>query len=519
MIRWFLYSFLLFCFGILSAQVKNIENANGRNIFYYPNGQIASEGNLINGIPDGKWISYYVDGSRKSEGIYSNGQLDSVWVFYRENRLLKSQIDYRNGKKNGYYYSFSEKKGIDSIETAYLSAKELFLDNQRHGLCLYYYSNEQLHWSINYYQGLKNGTAREFDSTGVCITLVEYKNGRETDRENINRYIDSLKHGVWKEFYENGRVKTERFYQYGKLNGLLKSFDRNGELLFTHRYSEGILSDTVVNVENEIQLVESFYEIRNEEGEFIKKESGSFSEGIPIGVHRTYDSTGRVNSSRTYDSNGVLIASGIVNEEGDRLGEWTFFYSNGTIKSKGVYENNRRTGLWTYYYQHGAIEQKGTFYRGVPNDLWLWYYENGALKKEEYYKLGKPNGLSTEYDEEGTIIAQGNYTEGFKEGLWKYNFYFHTEYGMYSEGLREGNWNYNYKSGKKYFEGAYLLGRPDGKHVYYYRNGKTKWVQHYFVGEPVNNWEFYSNDGTLLHIYSYNQGKLEKIDGTDVTID
>ncbi|MGE4288248.1 MAG: toxin-antitoxin system YwqK family antitoxin [Salinivirgaceae bacterium] len=509
----------MLCSVVLSAQVKNIETANGRNVFYYPNGQIASEGNLINGIPDGKWTSYYVDGTRKSEGIYAQGQLDSVWVFYRENGLLQSQIDYREGKKNGYYYSFGIKKGIDSIESAYIQAKELYFDNQRHGLCLYYYSNEQLHWRINYHKGLINGTAREFDSTGVCITLVEYKNGREVDRETINRYLDSLQHGVWKEFYENGRIKTERFYKKGKLNGLLKSYDSNGELLFTHRYSDGVLSDTAVNVENEIQWVETYYEIRNQEGEFIKKESGSFNEGIPIGVHRTYDSTGRVNSSRTYDSNGVLIARGIVNEEGDRLGEWTFFYSNGSVKSKGVYSENRRVGPWTYYYKHGTIEQKGTFYRGVPNDLWLWYFENGALKKEEYFKLGKPNGLSTEYDEEGTLIAQGNYNEGFKEGKWIYNFYFHKEEGFYREGLREGTWTYYYTNGKKYFEGNFLQGRPDGKHVYYYRNGKKKWVQHYFVGERINNWEFYSEEGILLHIYSYTNGNLEKIDGTDVTID
>ena len=43
------------------AQEEEIDR-DGYNIFYYPNGQISSEGFMKNGKPDGYWKTYYVTG-------------------------------------------------------------------------------------------------------------------------------------------------------------------------------------------------------------------------------------------------------------------------------------------------------------------------------------------------------------------------------------------------------------------------------------------------------------------------
>ena len=48
----------------IRAQKKQV-NPNGYNKFYYPNGQISSEGMMRNGKPDGYWITYYVTGIKK----------------------------------------------------------------------------------------------------------------------------------------------------------------------------------------------------------------------------------------------------------------------------------------------------------------------------------------------------------------------------------------------------------------------------------------------------------------------
>lgn len=37
-----------------------------------------------------------------------------------------------------------------------------------------------------------------------------------------NQYKNGLKHGLWKEYDENGQLSTKGFYQNGKANGLMK---------------------------------------------------------------------------------------------------------------------------------------------------------------------------------------------------------------------------------------------------------------------------------------------------------
>jgi len=516
----YLLLLLLLCnYSFLFSQLRNQESDNGYNIFYYSNKQISSEGNMINGEPDGIWKSYYVNGVIKSIGKRRNLQLDSVWVFYNELGAIKEKINYLDGKKNGYYYSFEYFKNKNDSLVGYLASQEMYLNNQKNGISEYFYSNGVIYLSVNYANGLKNGFAREYNQQGILTTIIDYRLGIEVDRELINQYRDSLKYGPWKEFYPNGKIKREENYQLGVLHGLVKTYDLSGELLTAYRFEGGILKDTSVIIESDIDIKEDFYDIKNEKGELIKKSSGGFADGIPIGVHRTYDSLGRVNSSRSYDREGNLIAEGIVNDEGDKLGEWKYYYPSLIIKSRGSYKNDRRIGEWKYYYENGNIEQEGLFRNGSPDGLWKWYFEGGKLKREEYYKLGVEEGESYEYDDEGILVANGSYIDGLKEGKWIFNYYFHTEEGNFKNGDKDGKWIYYYANKKVYFEGAFSQGNSIGKHLYYYPNGKLKEVQYYNFGIKEKNWEYYDYYGTLIKILTFEDDKLTKIDGISVETD
>ena len=59
-------SLLLFAFQSF-AQDEKID-PNGYNKFYYPNGNLSSEGRFENGKPEGYWKNYYENGNLKSEG-------------------------------------------------------------------------------------------------------------------------------------------------------------------------------------------------------------------------------------------------------------------------------------------------------------------------------------------------------------------------------------------------------------------------------------------------------------------
>ena len=95
----------------------------------YENGQIKSEGNLKDGIKDGKWVEYYESGKLRSVGKYKairpfiieNGYIDwnikegsfesvktGKWVYYYENGQIKSEGKYKDGKKDGKWVGYDE---------------------------------------------------------------------------------------------------------------------------------------------------------------------------------------------------------------------------------------------------------------------------------------------------------------------------------------------------------------------------------------------------------------------------
>jgi antitoxin component YwqK of YwqJK toxin-antitoxin module len=76
---WITTGILILGFQLIYGQ-ENI--TDGYVKFYYPNGQVSSEGLMLNGKPDGYWKTYYVTGIIKSEGKRTNYLLDSIWLFF-----------------------------------------------------------------------------------------------------------------------------------------------------------------------------------------------------------------------------------------------------------------------------------------------------------------------------------------------------------------------------------------------------------------------------------------------------
>jgi len=90
---------------------------NGYQVFYHPNGKIASEGTMRDGKPDGYWKTYNDLGILISEGNRKNFKLDSVWNFYTDEGKLKLSITYKNGIKYGLRTTYLDNQIlVDSFE-------------------------------------------------------------------------------------------------------------------------------------------------------------------------------------------------------------------------------------------------------------------------------------------------------------------------------------------------------------------------------------------------------------------
>jgi uncharacterized protein len=498
--------FVLIHYSVKSQDSKTI--ADGYNAFYYPNGQVSSEGMMVEGKPEGYWKTYYVTGILKSEGNRKNFLLDSIWVFYSPSGDTLEKISYMYGKKNGYTYSYKKPLAGIPSKSGNVIAKELFINDKKEGKSFYYYDTGELKETIDYSGGKKEGRSIEYDRNALPITLMEYRNDQLIDRVRINRVDNNgLKQGTWMEFYPDGTIRTEANYINNQLDGIYRQYERDGTITMIMYYNEGIIREEETNAEMPVEIRQTVYP-----GGKLKT-SGAFRENIPVGIHRSYDEQGNVIATVIYDQKGRKTAQGVVNDRGERMGKWTDFYPGGSKKAEGEYRDNRRSGEWIFFSENSGVVQQGNYRNGLYHGTWQWYYPDGKILREEEYFNGREDGISTEYSEEGEIIARGDYVEGEKEGEWVYTVGDHTEKGKYLVGLREGVWKHFYADGSLRFEGNYFQGNPDGRHTLYYPNGNIMEEQFFVKGIMERNWKKYDEEGNLLLTITYKSNREHRING------
>jgi antitoxin component YwqK of YwqJK toxin-antitoxin module len=67
------------------------------------------------------------------------------------------------------------------------------------------------------------------------------------------------------------------------------------------------------------------------------------------------------------------------------------YHPNGLIEAEGFLVNNIQVGDWTFYYDNGQIFTKGQFdISGTPVGIWTEYYLNGQKK---YQAISKETGF------------------------------------------------------------------------------------------------------------------------------
>lgn len=490
---------------------QDIVSDNGYNKFYYPNGKMSSEGTMRNGKPDGFWKTYYPSGVIKSEGDRTNHLLDSIWVFYNESGDTLQKVSYILGKRNGYTFGYNVLNPVDPMTRGRIISKELYLNDKREGTSYYFHQNGRLKEEVQFAGNKRNGVSKEFDENGLLITVQIFNNGVLVDREKINREDkDGLKQGIWREYYANGKVKSEINYENDILNGPYKEFDEDGNIKVLLQYANGLLV-----VEQDTTGMD--IEIRNRyDNDGNLSYSGSYRNEIPVGIHRMYDKTGKVINAVLYNDDGTRSGEGIITNEGRKEGEWKYFFSDGSIRSTGNYNNNLQSGTWKFYYNNGKTEQTGVYKNGKTDGLWKWYFENGDLKREEEYFEGREEGIFVEYDTLGGVIVNGSYFDGQKEGDWFYKIGDYVEKGKYVADLKDGKWQSFYKDGKLKYEGNYIQDNPDGEHVFYYSNGQIKEINYYVMGICEKNWRKYDENGLLLLTITYKDNKEYRINGEKI---
>lgn len=495
------YAFVFLAFLALTAFGQESENVT----FKYENGVVSSEGQMLNGKPEGYWKTYYPDGTLKSEGNRVNHELDSIWKFYAEDGIITQSISYRNGKKNGPRKSYYE-DGVLKKEEVFSS--DILVDtiktNHPSGNLAEVVPIDTLG------KGKEQGVGFEYaDDDGRVTAVIEYRNGYIAGRERINRKDKfSQKQGLWRYFYPNMVAKEDGRFKNDKKHGYWKTYDEEGNLLETLKYENGIL---IPDPEELAKL-----DIKREYHPNAQVKSvGSYNKGVKEGVHREYSLEGKVTAAKIY-SKGKVIGEGIVDDQGRRQGPWKEFYESGELKSEGNYKNGLREGEWVFYYRDGKEEQRGSYYKGEPDGEWKWTYNNGQTWREETFVEGFEDGLAIEYNDTGKVVAKGNFISGEREGNWILDLGDTREEGNYVAGQKQGMWKSYYPSGKLRTEGKYEQGMESGKHSSYYESGQIQETGIFKFGSKEGDWYTYNEEGIQTRVITYKQDKPIRIDGEKV---
>ena len=377
-------AFILLIAVQTQAQEQQINTVtDGFVKFYYPGGQLSSEGTMRGGKPDGYWKTYYENGVIKAEGNRKNYLLDSVWKFYDDSARLLVSITYAFDKKNGLKTTY--RKGEVTAET--------FVNDIKQGPTTYYYPDGKVRLIVNFVDGLENGIARELDEDGTVITYMEYKKGFLVSRERINRKDSKgLKQGRWKYFYDNNTVKLEGTYKDDKRNGYFKDYDENGSLLSVKKYVNDVEQVEVQEIAS-LKLKTDYYPSGK------VKTVASYNGDVPEGVRREYSEDGKITAGYIF-TKGALTGEGIVDEEGNKEGDWREYYTDGTLRSVGAYSKGKTIGNWKYYFENGKLESEGKYTKsGLLDGIWRWYFDDGSIRRIQSYIAGMEDGEYEEHDD------------------------------------------------------------------------------------------------------------------------
>jgi antitoxin component YwqK of YwqJK toxin-antitoxin module len=289
----------------MMAQQPSVTMGDSIVKFYYPGGQLSSEGIMREGKPDGYWKTYYENGLLKAEGNRKNFKLDSVWKFYDDSARLLVSITYAEDKKNGIKTTYRE--GEMTTET--------FVNDIKQGPTTYYYPDGKVRLIINFIAGLENGIARELAPDGTVITYMEYKRGFLVSRERINRKDSKgWKQGRWKYFYDNFTIKQEGTFKDDKKNGYFKDYDEEVSLVSVKKYINDVEQIEAPELTS-LKIKTDYYPSGK------VKTVASYNGDVAEGVRREYNEEGKIIAGYVF-TKGALTGEGIVDEEGNKEVEW-----------------------------------------------------------------------------------------------------------------------------------------------------------------------------------------------------
>lgn len=270
---------------------------NGDQIYYNKKG----EKEEVRKYKDGSILSHYffdVEGKLSMEKHYGPGDSEQKWrsyysngkikkIFYKDEAITIDSVFYKNGnmkkiQKTNHDYILEEKKFFrNKVLKSLIKSIETKEGRLRRNVL--YYKNGNIESEFNYNRRGKavgewktfyeNGNNKCFNKISKDMEVEEcyYENGNRKDLESyfIQEGKKKLKHGVFKYFYENGKLIREFEWNKNRLMNAKGWFTEEGKKLNIGNLKNGkgkviyyndLYEIKVIKEYEEGKVIDSYYE-------------------------------------------------------------------------------------------------------------------------------------------------------------------------------------------------------------------------------------------------------------------
>ena len=186
---------------------------------------------------------------------------------------------------------------------------------------------------------------------------------------------------VKKDYWENGKLKSELRYEGDKLNGESVWYTKQGKV-----------------------MTRAFYRNDTLEGRYQR-----FRQNGELEVECWYKNGLRDSIYRTYSVKGILASEDYY--VADELnGESKKWYDNGQVFQEGLFVDGMMDGLWFIFYPEGQLAAKAEYKMGTGKQT--CYAEEGYKCLEVPYVNNLKHGREIYYNPDGRITKIVEYEEG-----------------------------------------------------------------------------------------------------------
>lgn len=188
---------------------------------------------------------------------------------------------------------------------------------------------------------------------------------------DINQFDENgERHGVWKKYYNNNRIRYSGTFEHGKEIGVF-----------------------------------NFYSASNSK--------------FPV-IVKKYDKTSNLAEVAFYTPSGALESKGMMRDK-DREGIWLFYHPDGkSVMSEENYVDGKLDGDYKTFYPSGAPTEITFYKNGVLHGNYKKYSIKGFLYQDFNYSKGKLNGMAIYYSRKtGDLIKKGPFKDDLRVGTWE----------------------------------------------------------------------------------------------------